>query len=356
MVESYDVGSLPFTGDLEKFLKGAKVYPSSGEESAYFEKKVIDSFRDKLETGLSIPNYPQFRDMNEMFFELMSGLSKIENKYFFLEPADVLRGGLIPEVEALRRNSRILSGRYGKIKLKICVTGPHTLSYFFGFRNCELFEDLARVLAKIVAANTFREKEIEVVLVALDEPLLGTVDDPLIEFGSEGRECLINALNRIYHEAKARGAKTIIHLHSTSNTLFWNVEKLDVVESHVGDLIYTSPKTRELLEEYDKFLKVGLCRTDFDKLVHDRVKAEFGEKLLSEKVAEIWRQIKVGEIDPSYYLEGVEIMKKRLKKALEMFDNRALYAGPECGLGGFPSYNCALEYLRRAAIASSTIG
>ncbi|RLE64227.1 MAG: hypothetical protein DRJ38_05915 [Thermoprotei archaeon] len=356
MVESYDVGSLPFTGDFEKFIKGAKAYPSPREESSYFEKKIVESFKDKLETGLSIPNYPQFRDMNDMFLELITGLGKVGNKYFFIEPVGVVRDGLIPEVDVLRRNSRILSEEYGKIRLKICITGPHTLSYFFGFRSCELFKVLARVLARIVAANTFREKNIEVVLVAVDEPLLGTIDDPLIEFGSEGRECLIKALSQIYHEAKARGARTVIHLHSTSNTLFWKVENLDVVESHVGDLLYTSSKTRDLLEKYDKFLKISLCRTDFDKLVYDMVEAKFGKKFLSEKIAEVWKRIRAGEVNPSYYLESVETMEKRLRKALTVFGDRVLYAGPECGLGGFPTYKCALECLRRTALVSSTIG
>ena len=352
MVESYDVGSLPFVGDFEKFIRGARSYPDPGDDSAYFEKVVIKSFMDKLDTGLSVSNYPQFRDMNEMFFTIITGLEKIEGRYFFVEPAGVLKEGLIPEVEALRRNSKILSEKYGRIKLKICITGPHTLSYFFGFRNCKVFEDLARVLAKITASNTFREKNLEVTVVSLDEPLIGTVDDTLIDFGSEGRECLIKALDRIYYEAKSRGAQTVIHLHSTSNTLFWQVENLDIVESHVGDLLYRSPKTKDLLEEYDKFLKVSLCYTDFDKLVHDRVKAERGGENLLEKVADVWRKIRSDELNPVYYLESVEVMEKRLKKALDIFGDRILYAGPECGLRGFPTYECALECLRRAALAS----
>jgi len=41
-------------------------------------------------------------------------------------------------------------------------------------------------------------------------------------------------------------------------------------------------------------------------------------------------------------------MKKRLKKIQETFGaERVPYAGPECGLGGFPSYGVAIEYLRR---------
>jgi methionine synthase II (cobalamin-independent) len=41
-------------------------------------------------------------------------------------------------------------------------------------------------------------------------------------------------------------------------------------------------------------------------------------------------------------------MKKRLTKILELFgENRVPYAGPECGLRSFPTYESALECLRR---------
>jgi hypothetical protein len=37
-----------------------------------------------------------------------------------------------------------------------------------------------------------------------------------------------------------------------------------------------------------------------------------------------------------------------LNKSLRLFgEENAPYAGPECGLGGFPTYECAVQYLER---------
>jgi len=65
--------------------------------------------------------------------------------------------------------------------------------------------------------------------------------------------------------------RTLLHLHSTSDGLFWELENLDGVESHVEDPLYSSPETPRLLERRDKFLKVSVARTDFDRLVERRV-------------------------------------------------------------------------------------
>ena len=354
MVETYDAGSLPFVGNYETFMKEAKNYTSKEKDHEYFEKIIVESFKDKIDAGIDIPNYPQFRDMNDMFFELISNLEKIEGKYYFTRTPDVVGGGRIPEVEALRKNAHRLAELRGRVRMKICVTGPYTLSYFFGFRDCELFKNLANVLAKIVAANTFKEKNLVVDVVSLDEPLIGTLDDPLIDHGSEGRECLIKSLDKIFYEAKSRGARTVIHLHSTTSKLFWLVENLDVIESHVGDIIYSSLSTRRLLENYDKFLKASICRTDYDRLVYEKTK-DLGEERVLEEIDKIWKKIKSGEIDPTYYLEDLEVLKLRLENIIKAFGERVLYAGPECGMKGFPSYECAIECLKRVAKASKIV-
>ena len=50
-------------------------------------------------------------------------------------------------------------------------------------------------------------------------------------------------------------------------------------------------------------------------------------------------------------------MKNRLKKIIETFGTEKVpYAGPECGLKGFPTYNCAIEYLKRVSEAAKSVG
>lgn len=68
LIESYDVGSLPFSGDFEKFLKGAESKPGS-ESWLYFEQEVVKGLSMKIRAGMDIPNFPQFRDMMDMFLE-----------------------------------------------------------------------------------------------------------------------------------------------------------------------------------------------------------------------------------------------------------------------------------------------
>jgi methionine synthase II (cobalamin-independent) len=55
-------------------------------------------------------------------------------------------------------------------------------------------------------------------------------------------------------------------------------------------------------------------------------------------------------VDPLVFLENINLMKERLAKIIGHFGgNRVPYAGPECGLRGFPTYESALECLRRVS-------
>jgi len=49
-------------------------------------------------------------------------------------------------------------------------------------------------------------------------------------------------------------------------------------------------------------------------------------------------------------------MRKRLIDVVERFGpERVIYAGPECGLGSFPTYASAVEYLRRVSEAAKSV-
>ena len=65
-----------------------------------------------------------------------------------------------------------------------------------------------------------------------------------------------------------------------------------------------------------------------------------------------WEKINEGTLDPGKFLESEKVIKKRLRKLLNKFGADKLpYAGPECGLGGFPEYNLAIKYLKRVCKA-----
>jgi methionine synthase II (cobalamin-independent) len=127
-----------------------------------------------------------------------------------------------------------------------------------------------------------------------------------------------------------------------------------VIESHVDDPIYEMKKTLRQLESTDKFLKASICIVNFDELIKSRIIAslekETSESVLNQRIAEVWTSIKSGTVNPTAFVEDTELMKKRLTQIVDRFGvERIPYAGPECGLRGFPSYGSAMECLRRVS-------
>ena len=351
MIESYDVGSLPLVGDAEKFLEGATRFGSYPAEDSvrYFMRRVIEGFLDKVEAGMDVPNYPQFRDMNEMFLGMIEGVEKVKGGCVETGILSIKEGKGIPEVAAIKKGSQEIWERMGKpFKMKVCVTGPYTLSSLFLYKDKEIFSRLGSIISKIVESSIFEEKHGSVSLVAVDEPIFGLLDDPLMDRSSEGRENLRRAWESIFRKATSKGVQTCLHLHNTANELFWEVKSLQIVESHTDDPIYHAKRTKKLLESTDKFLKAGIDVVDFDRLIKEKVLStlpkKVSETIVNEKVAEAWKNITSGKLDPKIFLENVQLMRKRLTVILNRFGaERVPYAGPECGLKGFPTYECALE-------------
>jgi len=359
-----DVGSLPLLIEEDLLRTGASDVLKPGKASSWpareFRKAVLMALKDKLSAGLGVPTYPQFRDMNQMFLSMLKGVEALEGK--LVEAGRLgLHDPRIPEVIVIREGAADVADALGieKVRLRVCITGPHTLSFQFAFRDPGLLKRLGHLLAEIATAHLGKSKHFEVAVLALDEPTFGVVDDPLIEPGSEGREVLLRAWEEVFSVARSRGVMTCLHLHSTTDGLFWQVDSLRMVESHVDDALYTSAYMAKLLEEHDKLLRASICRTDFDALIEARIRAEApraGELRISERLGEEWKAIKMGRRDPSDFLEPVDLMARRLKAVLERVGpGRVPMAGPECGLRGFPTYEAAIECLRRVAEACRRI-
>lgn len=363
MIQSYDVGSLPLTGDEKKFSEGATCYASSPDDSTrYFETMVIKAFIDKAQASISVPNFPQFRGMNEMFLDMISGVEKTKGGYMETGVLFIREEkSRIPEVEAIKKCSTEIYERIGRpFQLKVCVTGPYTLSSLFLYKDSKMFNRLADVISRIVEKSMFSTKHGSVRLICLDEPVFGLLDDPLMDRGSEGRENLRKAWENIFQKANSRGIQTCMHLHNTTDELFWDVKPLNVVESHVDDPLYHIRETKQLLESTDKFLKASICTVDFDKLIKRSSimgsKQEMSEPAINQRIADTWKEIAAGKLDPETFLEDTNLMKQRLTETVDRFGvERVPYAGPECGLRGFPTYECALECLRRVSSAVKSV-
>jgi 5-methyltetrahydropteroyltriglutamate--homocysteine methyltransferase len=355
---SSDIGSLPARIDTDVIRSGARKTNSllpylgvSNDEYVNFEETVVSSFIDKLKAGVDVPNYPQFRDMNEMYFELMDGIERRDGALHAINGIKAKSGAAIPETEALRREATKLKETRGeKARIKVCVTGPYTLASFFQFKTPSIFLDLAGALADILESSIFGNGSAEVAHVCVDEPVLGFMNDPLLDYGSDGRETLRKAWNKIYYVAKSRGIDTSIHLHNTSENLFWECEHLDVIASHVGDPLYSQESVKTRLEETDKFLWAPACVTQFDTLIENYYKSQGFKGNIPEKIGETWTSIRKGGVDPYLFLEDKDTMRKNLDKVVSYFGSeRVTYASPECGLNSFPEYPVAMEYLGRVA-------
>jgi 5-methyltetrahydropteroyltriglutamate--homocysteine methyltransferase len=362
MLKSCDSGSFPFFGDTAKFLMGAEHYGINQieESSKYFEEIVLENFVDKIKIGIDVPNYPQFRGMNEMFLSVIDGLEKVDTGYFETKSLSLKTNKhLIPEILVLEKNSQLIQEKTGSpFEVRVCVTGPYTLASFFPYRDERIFIRLGKVISQILEIIFFSNKNGKISLVSVDEPLFGLMDDPLIDFGSEGKENLQRSWETIFYKIKSMNIESMLHLHSTANPLFWDIQNLDVIDSHVNDPLHQMKKTGEMLESKDKFLKASITVNDFDLLIKQWIisvsqNKELTDSAINERIAQAWNQIKNGTIDPNIFLDSIETMKVRIVNILNQFGaNRVLYTGPECGLKGYPTYKNALECLHRVVVAT----
>lgn len=295
----------------------------------YSPDAVLKGYADKKNAGIDIPNYPQLRDMNEMFLELATGATKHRGSY--IQTGKMEPKAPVPELLMLRDVR----------PLKACLTGPYTLSYRFQPRSESLIDDLAEFLCHLLKIS----HSPNLTVLTIDEPLFRAMDDPSLDYGRPEREQLIKAWERICAQAKALGLTTCLHIHSTTDELFWDVDHLDVLEFPVDDPSLQVKRTKSLLESRDKFLKISVAKTSFDDLILDRLGST------PEALSKGWRMVREGQ-DASTFLESQSLMETRLRKALDAFGERVRYFGPECGLKSFPSYELAIELLRRVGSLS----
>ena len=359
MVKTCDVGSIPFVGDFQLYLEGAFEYSQRvNEASLFFEEKAVEGFVDKAKAGIDVPSYPQYRDMTSMFLDVIEGVGVSNGAYIETAPLTLKdQRGTIAEVSAIKNRSKQIYEKLGDaFQLRVCVTGPYTLSSLFSYKDKSTFTRLGKVLTEIVEANIFNIKEGRVQLVSIDEPAFGFIDEPLLDRGSEGRENLLKAWETMARKITEKGAEACLHLHNTSDELFWDVKAAKMIESHVNDPFYQAKRTKERLESTDKFVKASIATTDFDELIRNyivkRSENKPSEISLNERIADTWKQLNAKRIDPTTFVEDIEVMKDRLQKIMTgLGENRVAYAGTECGLRSFPTHESAIECLKRVVRA-----
>ena len=347
-MKSVDVGSLPFQGDSEALRRGAE----GGADQEYFEKIVVEYYLGKLKAGLDVATYPQLRDMCTMFLDNLYGLIKVENRYASVETIRPKRKS-IAEVDAIFKHSQKIYEELEKpFEMRVCVTGPYTLASYLIGADVEQILGLGEALYQIAESSLRCDRYGRVAMLCIEEPLLGVVDDPRLDYGGEWCEALLKAWDRVFYAASAQGVVCAMHLHSTANRIFWDVDRLEVIETEADDPILRSEKTRSLLEKYGKMLKASVCITDTNKLAEKAAErsSRYSSLPKEQRIGQIWADIKRGREDPSILLESVEEIQSRLNQIVSLMGKDNIpYAGPECGLRGFLSLETALHYLKRCS-------
>ena len=281
---------------------------------------VKETFAHKMAAGVEVPTYPQFRDMIKMFMQPIENAENQESPYLIKrEAAEIL------ELQAITPSQNV----------RVCVTGPVELYlHAFGATN---YTDILYNLARSVARFLGRALESGKMAVAsLDEPSLGISSAIVFDEGEIQKALEIAS-------RPCTGMDCEVHLHSPLYAeLCSRVPGLSIigVES-AAHPDYLKLIDRKILEDTDTYLRAGIARTDILSMA-----ARLNDRL----GINIWEDPARMEME-ILAMESPQIMEGRLEAAYRTFGSRLLAAGPDCGLGSWPSQSMAGKLLSNTAAA-----
>jgi len=330
-----DIGSFPLPKNINKKLfnrayvqaREAIINGKSIKRDEFllnnFYRVVIDSFRKKLETGLDVVNYPQHYDMHKQFTDAIH--KAMDKGTYIVNEKDAV----IPEVHVIKDEAKRLYEETGsRVQLRVCVTGP--LELYLKEVGTTLYRDILLMLAETVRLfarhSILNSKHVKTELIALDEPSFGFQDV------TADREILLDVLEKALD---FKGVVKHVHLHSPSRAQdILDVKNLDALSIEYA----ASPRNIEIipknmLEQADKQIRVGISRTDVDSMI-----AELSDKGVMKPTA-------------TQLVESEEIIRKRFTLAKEKYGEVMTFAGPDCGLGGWPTQEAAQLLLKRTVNA-----
>lgn len=322
-----DIGSFP----LPKGISREWVEQAKKSNDPKLPDLLKSAMQQKIDAGVDVPTYPQFRDMNQMFLEIINDESAQE------EPLIVRKDrARIMELSAIEdTGAQYLKKTGKKLNIRLCVTGPIELylKQFGGTAYKDVLNAFAASIDRFVSNSIDNAKQFRITVISIDEPSIGI--NPQIMFNDSD---MIEALTLATKTSGLNKIDTEIHLHSPLHyKLICRVPSIGII----GVESAASPSYLDLIDkkdlgDYDKFLRIGVSRTDI-----------FGmASVLNEKYnTNVWKEpAKLDEITTQ--METPQIIAKRLQKAYSIFGDRIKYAGPDCGLGSWPSQELASNLLK----------
>ncbi|MFX1393721.1 MAG: hypothetical protein ACFFAH_09110, partial [Promethearchaeota archaeon] len=126
-----------------------------------------------------------------------------------------------------------------------------------------------------------------------------------------------------------------IHLHTLNRaTIAMQTKNIDVLTcEYASDSTNKIPKKQ--LEQYDKFIRVGITRTNIDNIIAEKLDSG----LILDEINTLSGKLNL--------IDSEEKIRKNLLTAMEMYGNRLKFIGPDCGLGGWQIPQIAFELLHR---------
>jgi 5-methyltetrahydropteroyltriglutamate--homocysteine methyltransferase len=250
---------------------------------------------------------------------------------YAIEPSLIdSKKGFIPELFVLESFAKDYFERTGNaLKIKVCITGP--IELYIKKHGFTLYPDivfnLARSLNSILKNSLMNTKYLQHSIISIDEPSFGYVDMFNIE-----DDDVIKAFDKT---VEGLDTLTQIHLHTLKKySIPIQAKNIDVLTcEYASDHTNIIPKND--LEKHDKFIRVGITRTNVNSIMAEKLDA--GASLDDLKTFEGTMSL----------IDSKEFIKKNLLFALEHYGDRVKFVGPDCGLKGWNPPQVAYELLHR---------
>lgn len=329
-----DIGSFPLPPNISKTALSDAAFDRGDDDVLFSVLNHI--FGMKVTAGVQIPTYPQIRDMNEQFLRPMKNDACCTGPFELKEKC-----AGTAEMEAIEVYCKRLYEESGeKPRVRMCVTGPTELflKEFGGASYTDIYQLFARDVNLFVRRAIKEAKNYTIATVSVDEPSIGINPDLSLPADE-----IVEALTTAGSAAAKNGADVQIHIHSPLYyDLACRAETINVIGMEsAATPSYADMIDRKVLEDYDTFVRVGVSRTDIFNLA-GTLNEKHGGNVWDKP--EILREIVTG-------IETPELIEKRLHKLYSVFGDRIKYAGPDCGLGSWPSQELAADLIKNTGIA-----
>lgn len=284
---------------------------------------IEDSFALKLQSGLDIATYPRHWDMHTPFLQ---PIKKYEEEPYNIDPTKAK----VIEMEILHQSAKSYYEDTGKkLHVRCCITGA--LELFLKEHGFGVYKDIALNLAdsinKFAKNSIYNSKYIETTVICIDEPSIG-----IVSYSGVDDSDITEILEK---ETKGLDSEVHIHLHNLNKAeIALNCHNIDVItaeyandQSHVIE--------RALLEKYDKFIRVGICRTNLDYLIAKRIEDGVNPRQFDSIVG------------IRSMIDAKKRIKKRFRESMKHYEDRLKYVGPDCGLISWQYQDVAFDLLKR---------